>query len=268
VLWLALVFTLAPALGDAVADRSRAVQLTVTTAAWVVWAAVLITGAIASTVTLTIVRTLAPAAPLAALLAWFTGASSTGAVVGLTTAAAAAALAFGADLGQVFVQASAYGDERRFPLRPPATLLLAVPLLWGVIAVGLGCGVLLLATGQILIGAPLAVLASGLAWFSAPRLHGLARRWFVLVPAGVVLHDRLVLAETAMFARADVARAALALEGTQAADLTGAALGNPVELSLNRTADVVLAGGTHARDVRAVLFSPTRPGRVLAALSG
>jgi hypothetical protein len=112
----------------------------------------------------------------------------------------------------------------------------------------------------------LVALAAG--WFLGRRFHVLSRRWLVLVPAGLVIHDQLVLAETAMLPRASLASLGLALADTQAADLTGPAAGHAVEVALVDATTVVLAatrakpGGT-ALHVRSLLVAPSRPGRLL-----
>jgi hypothetical protein len=92
-----------------------------------------------------------------------------------------------------------------------------------------------------------------------------------VVPAGVVIHDHVVLAETVMFARRAIDSIGLALAGTEAADLTGPAAGHAVEVALREPETVVLAptrvkpNGT-ALHVRAVLVAPSRPGRALAVV--
>jgi hypothetical protein len=108
-----------------------------------------------------------------------------------------------------------------------------------------------------------------LAYAFARRCHRLSRRFLVFVPSGVVVHDHMVLTDTCMFRRSDVAGLSLAMAETEAADITGKALGNAVEISLHDFDTVVLAatprkpGGT-ALHVRALLVSPSRPGAVLA----
>jgi hypothetical protein len=141
---------------------------------------------------------------------------------------------------------------------------------WAVLCACAIAGPLALAARAWAVGVPLSIAAAGLAWFLGRRFHRLARRWLVVVPAGFVIHDHVVLAETAMFPRGSVASVALALAGTEAADLTGLAAGHAMEIALHGTETVVLAptraapGGT-ALHVRAVLLAPSRPGRALVA---
>jgi hypothetical protein len=169
----------------------------------------------------------------------------------------------------VFVQGSAYGDETRFPLRPPGPLVVGpLPVGWAVVVAAIISGPLLLAARSFVAGAVLTAFGMALVWLFARRCHRLARRFVVLVPAGIVVHDHLVLSDTSMFRKSDVARVRLALDQTEAADLTGKALGNAVEIVLKDFDTVVLAGtpkkpGGTALHVLSVLVSPSRPGRML-----
>src|SRR6185295_5972803 len=94
---------------------------------------------------------------------------------------------------------------------------------------GVLCAPLLLAAGQWALGVIAAIVAAALTWLLLPRFNALSRRWFVVVPAGVVVHDQVVLSETVMVTRANLAGVELALEGTGAADFTGPAGGHAVE---------------------------------------
>jgi hypothetical protein len=175
------------------------------------------------------------------------------------------------DFGQMYAQASAYGHERRFLLRPPPAYLLAAVVAWLVAAAGLLAGLWLGASGRWIVAVPVAVVGAAVAAFGWPRWHRLSRRWLVVVPAGLVIHDHLVLAETVMIPRSDLAAAVLAPVDTDAADLTGPAPGHPVELRVHRSITAILAGGPRqpggtAIHLTACLIAPTRPGRALAAI--
>jgi hypothetical protein len=90
----------------------------------------------------------------------------------------------------------------------------------------------------------------------------------VFVPAGLVLHDRLALAEPTLFRRAAISSLAAASAATQALDLTAGAAGLALELRLVDPVSLVPAprrgAGAELADAPAVLFTPSRPGRVLA----
>jgi hypothetical protein len=116
----------------------------------------------------------------------------------------------------------------------------------------------------------LCVLAAAGAMWAWRRWHTLSRRWFVLVPTGVVVHDQLVLGETLMVRRTDVAALRLAPAGTEALDLTGPAAGHAVEVVTRGPATAILAATPKSPRGRvmhfsACLVSPTRPGQLLAA---
>ncbi len=120
-----------------------------------------------------------------------------------------------------------------------------------------------------------AVLAASV-WLLPRRWHQLARRWFVLVPAGAVVHDPVVLADTLMLPRASVASIALDPDGAarrRATDLSGPTPGIGVELRLAGATTAVLAATPREPTGRTIQFTalvvtPTRPGAVLARRPG
>jgi hypothetical protein len=148
--------------------------------------------------------------------------------------------------------------------------MLPVVVSWCALCAAAISAPLVLAARGWVPGTALAVLAVAAGWFLGRRFHLLSRRWVVLVPAGIVIHDHLVLAETVMLPTRTVVAVGLALADTAAADLTGPAAGHAVEISLNEMTTVVLAAtrtkqnGT-ALHVRSMLVAPTRPGRLLRA---
>jgi hypothetical protein len=102
----------------------------------------------------------------------------------------------------------------------------------------------------------------------ARSLHGLSRRWLVFVPAGVVVHDDLALADAMLFQRRGVTGLRPAPADTDALDLTRGALGLVLELALGEPVTVnVTTPGTpvgKATTCTAMLLTPTRPGAVLS----
>jgi hypothetical protein len=268
-LWASLPLTAAPALAHVFSDTSRAVQIVGSVGMWLGWIAVLTASLVPTTVSLTVVRLVSPGAVVAAFVSATRHASTVSIVGAVMVAIVAVGLAYLAEFGGVFVQGSAYGDETRFPLRPPGPLVVGpLPLGWALVAAAIVSGPLLAAARSYVVGAILTAVGVALAWIFGRRCHRLARRFLVLVPAGIVVHDHLVLSDTSMFRKSDVASVGLALDKTEAADLTGKALGNAVEIVLKDFDTVVLAGtpkkpGGTALHVLSVLVSPSRPGRML-----
>lgn len=275
VVWLTLPFTAGPALADALDPRSRPVQVVASVGLWVLWAATLAAALVPRTVSLTVVRIVAPASVLAAL--WAAVVSGDGAAatqsVAMAVTSLAAVLALWSQLGDEFVNGSSYGEERRMLLRPPGALLLG-PLesMWLLLVVGAVAGPLLLASRQWVLGG--VVLVVGWAWVVAGSrlLHRLAQRWVVFVPAGIVIVDRSTITDALLLQRPRVARLGPAAADTAATDLTAGALGLALELRFTEPETLTPAAGRPRGDAQppppietsAVLFTPSRPGEVLA----
>jgi hypothetical protein len=196
--WLAAAVLGGRAIGDAVDERSGAVQVAATTGAWVGWAVGALALAVPGLVTLTTVRAVVPGAVIAAGVALAGGADG-GSVLALAVPAlVATVLVDAADTGRAYVQASAYGDEQRFPLRPPFGYLGATVVSWAVwVAAVIAAPLAWAARGWILATAA-TIVAVAATWLLPRRWHQLTRRWLVAVPAGLVVHDPVVLAETLM----------------------------------------------------------------------
>lgn len=270
-LWLVLPLTAGPALAGALDPLSDAVRLLATVMLWSLWGAVLAASLVPRAVSLTIVRLVAPSGATAALWAATVGAPDDpvgwqlGLALGSTVLAAGAALS--PLTGDAFVNGSSYGPERRMPLRAPGAVLLGpVQVAWIVAVGGTLAGPFLLAAERWAAG--LAALAVGwpLAVLAVRALHGLARRWVVFVPAGLVLHDPLSLADPVLFARRVVRSLGPAEAGTDAVDLTQRAPGVALQLDLREPLSIPRLGPRRAVrpvDTDRLLFTPTRPGALL-----
>lgn len=267
--WLALALTGAT-YSSAVTNATSSTRTVAAVGLFAIWAVVLLALLVPSTMSLTSTRLLVPLAPVTAVVALSAGADT---AVGLATVAlglVATVTVSTAEFGETFIQSSAYGHERRLPLRVPGVLIPFIVVLWILVAAATVAGPLLLADGSVWTGTVLCIPAIAGGWLITSRSHRLASRWLVVVPAGLVVHDRFVLAETLMVPRARVASLALAPTDTGAADLTGGALGPAIEVVLTDMETVVLAPdrkhpGGRALHVRSVLVSPSRPGRALRA---
>ena len=268
--WVLLVPAAGPAFAAALSPTSGPVRTTASAGLWALWAATLLAMLILAPATLTAVRIVTPAAPVAAGWAAATGRpSATAAAAALVATLVAAALALAPAVGSAFVNAPAYPNERRHLLRLPAALTLGpVPLAWAVAvaapatAVLTGAAGLWLATaGALVLGAPAAVLA-------VRSLHALSQRWLVLVPAGLVLKDAMAVADPVLFRRQVVQALRPAPAGSDSLDLTLGAPGLALELLLTEKVPMTLvrakARTTEAGASARLLVTPTRPGQVLA----
>jgi hypothetical protein len=268
--WIVVAVVGGSAVQSAVDGRSTAVAWTTAIGGWALWAVVAAALAIPSVRSLTLVRVGVPLALVATVGAGIGGATALQLIALGVPAVLTLGAVSSAEFGRQFVQASAYGDEERFPLRSPAAAGTAAVVAWVLWAPALVVGPLLVASRQWAIGAVLTVLALAGVVFLGSRWHRLSQRWFVLVPAGVVLHDPVVMADTLPLRTAQVAQLALAPADTQAADLTGPASGYAVEVSLTESVTAVFAFTPAEPNGRAIhltafLVAPSRPGAVLHA---
>ena len=243
VAWLLLPVTVGAAASRAGSDTSTAVHTVAAIELWALWAVGLVAALVPTTASLTVLRLLAPAPVLVAAVALLAHRDLVG-VLGVVMGAVVAVTVFRPGLGRVFCQGSAYGDEARYPLRPPGALVLGpLPLLWLFMAAAVAGGPLLLAARQWAPGVVVTLIAALALAVLPRRFHLLSRRFLVFVPAGLVVHDHLVLAETALFRWIEVRSVERALSGTSALDLTGGALGAALEVTLDGEQTVVRATG-------------------------
>jgi hypothetical protein len=246
-----------------------AVARTASGVAWAAWAGGLLAAIIPRTVSLTALRLLVPAVLPVALWAALQGDGGVGATVAVGWAALALLSILWPEVAESFADGSSYGDERRMLLRTPTTLLLGpIPLVWLVGVGGPVAAALLLACEQWVLGGVL-VAVSAIGTPAAVRaIHGLARRWVVFVPAGVVLHDLQTLGEAVLFPRSSVA--ALGVAGGDppigVLDLTRGTVGLALQLDLREPLPVSPRRGRRAVDlvdVDGLRFAPARPGAIL-----
>lgn len=270
--WIAVSAAGVASVGRALEGRSTAAEVVVSAAAWLAVGAGLLAALVPSVVSLVATRLLATWAVVAAVAAWLAGPGGSAVhVLALGCALAHLVGVMSAPVGEQMVQASAYGAERRLPLKPPVVALLPLVVMWTLTTAALFTGALLLA-GQRWLWGPVALgIGAAGGWLLAGLCYRLARRWLVVVPSGVVVHDHVALAETLMVTTPKVRSAALAETGTEAADLSGPAAGHLVELRFAELTTVLLpvdrdhpAG--RAIHAQSVLVAPSRPGRALRAL--
>ena len=264
-LWASLPWSVGGQLGEALDGWSSAFATTAGAGAWAAWAIGLTALLVPHTVSLTAVRILAPGVLAAACWAAVSVGPSATAALALTCGALAAVGVMSPLVGARFIDATSYGHERRLALRAPAAVLAgALAPTWALTVGGVAAGPLLWATGHWVLGPLLSVAGWLLAAAGVRAMHSLARRWLVYVPAGLVVHDRIALAEPTLFRRPVIASLGPALAGSDAHDLTLGATGLVFELRLAEPVTVTPArsrGGPEK--VGALLVVPTRPGAVL-----
>jgi hypothetical protein len=267
--WGVLPLLLGPSLGDALGEHSLAVARTGSGLAWATWAGVLVAVVLPTTASLTALRIATPTALVVAN--WAAVAEDPAATDAVAVAGAALALvaAFSPLTADVFVDGSGYGHERRFALRvPPALVVGPIPLAAVGATAGPIAGPLLLAARQWVAGGLVLAVGLPVAALSIRALHGLARRWVVLVPAGLVLHDPHGLVEAVLFPRPLIARLGPAEAGVEGRrDLTQGALGLALELELQEPVPISPRRRdrtTQVEPVARLAFTPSRPGALLA----
>ena len=258
---------------EALLPDDGAARTTVTVALWLAYGVVLVALLLPGARALTVVRIGVPAGALEL---------TTGACypdggfhglgllhfVGLMAAVGCTGLVMASAYAEAQVDASSYGDERRFLLRPPGPVIVALVVpMWAVAVAGVAVGPLLLADRGWAAGIVAAAVGLPAAAFSAHTLFRLAWRWLVFVPNGLVVHDHLAVAEPLPLGRRSVASIGPARADTTAADLTGQAFGMALELRLTEPVRASVMTGrnrSEQRSLTALLVSPSRPAAVLA----
>ena len=264
--WLVQPVTLGPALADGFHDLDGHTFLSAS--AWVLWGLGLLATLVPRPVTLTAIRIGGPAA--AALSVWTATTVDDAALVAVALGGAfvLGVLSHWPAVADTYVDGASYGDEKRFLLRAPGPVVLALgPLAWALTVAGVVVGPLLLASGDSAVGSAACVAGLPIAAASARALHHLHRRWIVLVPAGFVLHDHLALADPTLLPRDALTSVGPAPADTDAHDLTQAARGMALEVRCREPHDLRPASRDGSAEVvvtEAILCAPARPDAVLA----
>lgn len=273
-LWAALPVTIGTPLGAALRDWETLPRTAVSGALWIAWLGTLVATLVPHPIALTVWRVAAPAA--AGAVAW-AAVDGHGSVLAVLNVATAVGLAFAPVVASVCINGPAYANERRYALRPPGVALIGLAAgAWLGVVGGPVAALVLLTNRHWIAGAIAAVVGAPLAALGARALHGQARRWLVIVPAGVVVHDPMTLADPVLFKKTTVERItpALAESPTPRTDLTAGALGLAVEVRLKEATDVLVITRAGRRPVAeimkatALLIAPTRPAALLADVAG
>lgn len=269
VAWFVLGLAGQVAVTDALTERSGPVQTVVWVLSGALWTGGLVALLVPRTASLTAARLLVPAGLAAAGAATAAG-STTGwsDVTAVTAGALAVAAVLSPWFTEAWVDGSSYGAEHRLPLQTPPLLAgVVVPLTWLLVVAALVTGPLLLAARQWLPGVVAVAAGALVVKRGVESLHQLSRRWVVMVPTGMVIHDPLTLPEPHLFLRTSIAGIHPAEVDTDAMDLTAGASGLALELAMREPVDMLVR--SQGRDTATVerthlIFTPARPARFLA----
>ena len=247
-------------------DHPGSFAVTVSVWGWMLWIAVMIALLVPSPVSLTTVRCCTPIAVVSGL-----------AVVSppaVFASIVALMLGFSSLFADVMVQGGAYGEEQRFALKTPVPSMLPTVIAWGVLVFSLVGGSLFVGAGRYALGGPLLAVGLVLATRVPRLLHRHSRRWLVIVPAGIVVHDHYVLAETFMSPRSKVEHVVVVNEAGETADFTGGVAGRRLAVSLREADKIVLSPITAkilktsaALHVKSFSIAPRRIAAARAALT-
>lgn len=279
----ALIFAV-PLARDVLERLSDGHRILATSAMWALWAIVLLSVLVPASTSLTALRLAAPAHLATIVIVVGVGGIDVGTAIALASSAVVTVLSSSGETGAYFIQSSAYGDERRFPLRCPRPFLAVIVLAWFVWFTTAAIGAVLVIAGAILgvvIGVILLVVALVGFVVLPRRFHRYSRRWLVRVPAGLVVHDHVLLTETAMFPHRVVTaidtwtghtRSRATDSDDEPFDLSGGLDSHGVVIRLSDPETVILAPtkdhpGGRAFHVRAARVCPTRIGRTITALT-
>lgn len=277
-LWLIAPWSVGAAAADALGACSPDTARILSAELWGAWGVVLTATFVRRPWAMTVVRIAAPASIAAAIgsviaaAAWNADLAAPRAATAIAGAVITAAVALLPETGNSMVDGLSYGNERRILLRPPFLLaVVPIPLVWAVVVAGAGVPLVLWAQGQWIWAVVTTVTGFAAAALGFRSLHQLSRRWVVFVPNGFVLHDAMATREPFLLRRADVvvlgpAPADINLEAPDLVDISGNALGPVLLAELSVDVEVVprSTGTAQVLAVSRVLFSPTRPGEMLA----
>jgi len=247
-------------------DASRSVSWVLLTWSWLLWTAVGASLLVPSPMSLTIVRIVVPLSVVVSVVA-----SQPLAIFCSVVALIVCASPVFVDS---MVQGGAYGDETRFALRTPLPYVVPAVIAWLLFSTAIIGGSLFLAAREYVVGAILVAIGILLSRTIPQRLHRLARRWLVIVPVGIVVHDHLVLHETIMAPSGKIQSVARTSDVGEAADLTGGVLGDRITIALTEADKVILSkitakalGTTEALHVKMFCIAPRRLNVALSAIT-
>ncbi len=205
-IWISLPVTAGGAFADAIAPWPTTARLVAAVLAWVGWTVVLLATLVPRPMSLTVARFGMPIAFGASVAVALTGrASAIGWTAAIVLTAVACALGTRGEFARLCVQGAAYGEEERFPLKvPPAVAFPIAPIAIAIVGTAIVVGPLLLANREWAAGIVVLVVTVPASVFVIRLVHQLARRFVVLVPAGMVVADPLTLTDPVLLPRARI----------------------------------------------------------------
>jgi len=270
VIWISLPLLCGPSLADSLNDFKLLLRTTVSISLWTFWVLILLSTLIATPISLAIIRIGAPAAAALSLWSALETSGSVSGIIGLAASAITACVALSAPLGDKFSDGASYGDERRFLLRAPGPVLLLLgPLAWLTSVAGLTVGPILLLNKNFLLGSLISLCGFPLAALASNAIYQLGKRWLVLVPAGILLHDHLSVGDPTLIPRNQLANFSPAKVETNALDLSQNSFGLSLEIQCLTPLSMMLRTGTRKTTnetsiVESFLINPVRPNVLLA----
>lgn len=271
VAWIVLPFTTGAALGDVIEPWARAPETVAAVLLWAAWFAGLVALLTTRPWGFTTLRVVAPSTLTISVISAWSAPGSTAALA-IAFAAIAVATALSSPVAHACAASTAYGPERRYPLRVPISLLAGpLPVSVAIIAAGIASGPLLLANRDYIAGAITLVLSVPIVAALIRSLTALDHRWIVLVPAGLVVVDPLTFPDPVLLPREHIASLARAPRGADAGgrDSTEILVGGagPLLLTCREQGTFLRRSGRGRASVEAdrLRLTPLRPGLVLDA---
>lgn len=226
---------------SALSDKSEAIQVTIAIGLWTLWSLILLISLIPSASLLTLYRVVVPISVVVAIWGSLEAQIATASIFLIFCSAICSSISLLPSIGYWHINGSSYGDEIRLPLKPPAPLLLGpIPLAWLVLTSTIIFPIILFASERYLSGLITLMFGSGLSYFSYRSLSALALRWLVFVPAGIVLHDNMVLSDPFLVRKSMIKQMGPALASTTGTDLTMSSVGMCLEVELYEEVDLAL----------------------------
>jgi hypothetical protein len=269
--WIVLPFTTGAALGDVIKPWARAPETIAAVLLWAAWFAGLVALLTTRPWGFTTLRVVAPSALTISVISTWSAPGSTAALA-IAFAAIAVATALSSPVAHACAASTAYGPERRFPLRVPVSLLAGpLPVSVAIIAAGIASGPLLLANRDYVAGAIALALGVPIVAALIRSLTALDHRWIVLVPAGLVVVDPLTFPDPVLLPREHIASLVRAARDARAGgrDSTEILVGGagPLLLTCREQGTFLRRAGRGQASIEAdrLRLTPLRPGLVLDA---